>query len=130
MFFFKKNENDHVRVRREPNVIKLTDNLLASIWHSEREDGGVRFDWCLTRMSSAGDRLCKSLRVRDLIEAPAALATLAEQFASVPTTPAELRERLQAMSKALASVSVPPAANGLVVPVNGLNSNPFFRATT
>jgi hypothetical protein len=103
MGIFNSNDRQGDRSHRTPGEqVKLTANLVASVWSVEGEDGEIRFNWDMSRLSNDGSRTFRTKRVENLLESVEFVGKLSEAFANSSSVPAELREELAAQAVALA----------------------------
>lgn len=115
--------------RRPTESVQLTESLVAGIWTAEDDNGQVRHNWNLSRMSADGTRTYKTMNVASVLELPMFVARLSEGFASSDAVPADLREKLAQQAVDLGEYCSRPSPADSERKVNGkATSNLVFAA--
>ena len=100
--FDNNSEQQSKSSRRGPTEsIGIADGLQAALWEAQSEDGQVRYNWDISRLSEDGSRSYKTKTVTCLLNYPVAIARLCEAFSQCASVPAELREKLAHQAEVL-----------------------------
>ena len=85
--------------------VRLTDSLVAAIFHRENSDGQKTVFWNVDRFNPEDESSpFRTLRCKDLLEAPEFIQLLASAMAEGNMLPESLRKQLARLAAAMAQV--------------------------
>jgi hypothetical protein len=109
MFFNRQTQKNGNQ--RPSEVARVTPSLAIALWQAVDRDNRTRLHFKFQRLGEDGQSYA-TLRPRDVLELPEAVAAAASCLAKVPNLSAELREELARVAELMEQVVTRRKANG------------------